>query len=856
MVSQALRRSICLCLVLVFIQSASAQPQSANTTPSETQVRDQAQRVMQNATNLSETGLNPTFFSQLAELLGMFAKLLPPQHPLAGISGLLQGHELMGQGKYAEARVALEQAIMDCEQAMQLPAPCGALAKAMLARLHAFQGDEETARSLLHESKMALEQELGPDHPFTLMIRMASKVAQDDLEEVKAELEKIQQNTPSPLNDPLPQRLFKIMADGLEMVLKHDQGQHAEAFDLLKQLSQKAAEYAKPIQPEIASLFQELAQGDIKLDDIEARYRFFERGLKAQEKIFGLIHPNLVSDLNTLAEHAYLLQRPQHAREHVLRAGRIIDQHMATFLTTLSFAEQRAFLEKNVRRQTSILLSYCQNKDTFPLAYETFFHWKGILVEALRQHTILSQRYALHADVRPQIVQLQNVRMLLAGWFHKAGDIAFDHWQLRNTELTQEKERLERELIRKLPKGTLQALRTAPVQTLLSPDEVFLDIYRYQHVLPGSQPEARYAVVVVSSNGPPQLIPLGSAAEAENTLRQWRNDVVLKHSVSDAWRRLVKLVWQPIAAHLPQGVHKIWLSPDAELARLPWHLLPDSSPQTPRVQLTQIDSARALARLRQVRTRDLPPSSLLLAGGIDFGPTATASDDQQQRRTYGFLKETLEEVNQLRQAGQAHGFAITMLSGNQATKEAIIAHLPGATYIHLATHGFFDQRQLTAMPSSERSQAHVVLATHLVQSDRNPLVESGIVLAGANRRHRQDAHAPGLLTAEELVGINLQQARLVTLSACETGRGEEITGQGVIGLRASVMAAGAHSMLMSLWKVPDDATRAFMQAFYKYLWEENSAATALRMAVQAVRNEQKFAHPVNWAAWILAGEGW
>src|SRR5205085_2348976 len=90
---------------------------------------------------------------------------------------------------------------------------------------------------------------------------------------------------------------------------------------------------------------------------------------------------------------------------------------------------------------------------------------------------------------------------------------------------------------------------------------------------------------------------------------------------------------------------------------------------------------------------------------------------------------------------------------------------------------------------------------------RNPLVESGIALApGPSGR---------FLTAEELVGVDLQRCKLMTLSACETGLGEEITGQGVMGLRAAIMAAGAKTILMSLWKVPDAPTLKIMDLFYK-----------------------------------------
>ncbi|RME04319.1 MAG: CHAT domain-containing protein, partial [Deltaproteobacteria bacterium] len=98
---------------------------------------------------------------------------------------------------------------------------------------------------------------------------------------------------------------------------------------------------------------------------------------------------------------------------------------------------------------------------------------------------------------------------------------------------------------------------------------------------------------------------------------------------------------------------------------------------------------------------------------------------------------------------------------------------------------------------------------------------------------------------------------LLTLSACDTGRGTEVTGQGVLGLQAAVMAAGARGLLMSLWPVPDESTRLLMTHFYEDVWEGGlSPRTALLAAQRAVRDDpsRKFTHPLHWAGWVLVGD--
>ncbi len=123
---------------------------------------------------------------------------------------------------------------------------------------------------------------------------------------------------------------------------------------------------------------------------------------------------------------------------------------------------------------------------------------------------------------------------------------------------------------------------------------------------------------------------------------------------------------------------------------------------------------------------------------------------------------------------------------------------------------------------------------------------------------------PELLTAEELVGTNLKQCKILVLSACETGLGARDTAQGVLGLRASIMAAGARTLLISQWKVPDEPTVLLMENFYKNLWSKGEPpAVALCHAQETVRDTvtvgtkyKGYKDPIKWGAWVLVGEGW
>src|SRR5207302_777118 len=138
----------------------------------------------------------------------------------------------------------------------------------------------------------------------------------------------------------------------------------------------------------------------------------------------------------------------------------------------------------------------------------------------------------------------------------------------------------------------------------------------------------------------------------------------------------------------------------------------------------------------------------------------------------------------------------------------------------------------------------------------NPLLRSGLALAGANT-WLQGGSPPvdaedGLLTAENVVGLDLRGTELVVLSACETGLGEVRTGEGVFGLQRAFVLAGTKTLVMSLWSVPDEQTQELMEDFYRRILAGQPRATALRDAQLALRT--RYPDPFYWGAFICLGE--
>jgi CHAT domain-containing protein len=193
-----------------------------------------------------------------------------------------------------------------------------------------------------------------------------------------------------------------------------------------------------------------------------------------------------------------------------------------------------------------------------------------------------------------------------------------------------------------------------------------------------------------------------------------------------------------------------------------------------------------------------------------------------------------------------------LLTGSRATKTAL-ERVDAPRMLHIASHGFFlkDAAIDTTPPSAApaNSGARAVESTVMAQ---NPLLRSGLALAGANRTH--DMRGDGILTALEASGLNLWGTKLVTLSACDTGVGEVRNGEGVYGLRRAFVLAGAETLVLSLWPVSDYVTRETMTAYYTGLRAGLGRGDALRQAKLAMLKRTGRQHPFYWASFIQSGE--
>ncbi|BAY61224.1 TPR domain protein [Calothrix brevissima NIES-22] len=267
-------------------------------------------------------------------------------------------------------------------------------------------------------------------------------------------------------------------------------------------------------------------------------------------------------------------------------------------------------------------------------------------------------------------------------------------------------------------------------------------------------------------------------------------------------------------------------------------------------EIVSLPSASTIAIQRQqLANRPQAPQALAILADPVYNATdtrvTTAQNKQLQKQDS--LDLELERSALKRSADSLNRQGWTRLLGTRKEAETIFNLVPKSKGVQLLDFA----ANYTAATSSNLNQFQILhFATHGFVNDANPEL-SGIVLSLVDK---QGKDIRGYLRLADLFNLDYP-ADLIVLSACETGLGKEIQGEGLVGLTRGLMYAGAERLLVSLWKVSDEGTSEFMQEFYKQMWQQNkSASQALRATQLKMWEQEKWRNPNYWAAFTFLGE--
>lgn len=324
------------------------------------------------------------------------------------------------------------------------------------------------------------------------------------------------------------------------------------------------------------------------------------------------------------------------------------------------------------------------------------------------------------------------------------------------------------------------------------------------------------------------------------------------YSYTKNGKELSKIIWNKLLPYIKQG-ETIYFAPSGLLHQLAIEALPFDSLHTmaDMFNLVRLSSTCEIA----IKKSNTCYTSATLYGGIQYNLKECEKDiknDTIDRGILFFLKESELEVKDISELMRHNNIQARVLTAQQATEESFKA-LNGMreNIIHVATHGFY---WTDSIASSKDYFVHTISKFDSSMSI-DPLNRSGLLFAGAQLA-MDGVSSPmgkenGVLTAKEISLMDLRDANLVVLSACNTGMGD-ITGEGVFGLQRAFKQAGAQTIVMSLWSVNDKATRLLMAEFYKNLLTyHQSKHEALTIAQRRMRQHPKYSSPYYWAGFIV-----
>jgi tetratricopeptide (TPR) repeat protein len=446
------------------------------------------------------------------------------------------------------------------------------------------------------------------------------------------------------------------------------------------------------------------------------------------------------------------------------------------------------------------------------LVAEAVLAAKGAVLESLLAERALARR-SKSPEARQRLDRIHGLKIQLM----EATGRGEGSLEALEGALKQEETALAKSLSRSSFPARLRP-RLQEVQVALGEDRVLVEMVRFERYEEGGKLVPHYGAVVVAGTGRPVWIPLGPAGTLDASVSallerlegEGRGVSVLGGNTAPAadqgeiratLRVLYDRLWKSLAAAFPPTAREILLSPDGALAFVPWAVLlaEDGTLVAEHWRLAQVGSGRDLVRVASTST---DKTILALADGKDDLPYSR------------------QEVESLARVAQQKGWRPTVLLGARASESELFRR-PGPRILHLATHGGTIDDQFAQVIGSRLG--------------KQPMYRGYLLLGGAAKTidaWHQGSVPPfsedGILTAEEVGGLDLSRTWLTVLSACRTGIGDARTGEGILGLRRGFVLAGTEHLLFTLWSVDDEATARFMESFYERLFQTGDPARSFQ----------------------------
>ena len=603
-----------------------------------------------------------------------------------------------------------------------------------------------------------------------------------------------------------------------------------------------------PEHPNVAGDLQNLGNTYYLVADYAKAIPIYERALAIDVKTHGPEHPNVAGVLQSLGKTYSLMGNLINARAITLKWAASRENSLQLILNLGE--EQRLAWTANFLNLDLPAMTLNPNKND-----ELILRWKSIVLDSLLEDRAMAKTASTSEKGKSSLNKIQSLKSQIAKLAISSGRI--DTVQIQR--LQSQIDSLEYSLTQNIHLGgrvrDSAQVSLGQLQANLSDGDAVLDFIGYNDIKTISD---CYGISILTRGGDPKFLQIEGAKEINDALEASRKNIAYgdEAALKKNYAIILKKLWKPLAATLPQDTKKLYIGADGPINFLSFATLQDDQGKflSETYQIAYVGSGRDLLR----PAKPIATKSMVIYANPDFTAkvaTKTLSSDtivspNRQKRPAELaefskvqlpqLPGTEQEAAMVSQIAKDSQWSEETHLGTDASKKELMA-MKAPAVLHLATHGFFmggeqsggeGERgmKLAAAPDVPTPAA----STNPKPLKISPMRQSAVALTGGQstiqawgRGEFPDPSNDGILTAEEVAGLDLDGTWLVTLSACETGVGQVQSGEGVFGLRRAFMMAGAQNLLMTLWPVSDEVTPKIMADFYKEALTTHDAPGAL-----------------------------
>lgn len=572
---------------------------------------------------------------------------------------------------------------------------------------------------------------------------------------------------------------------------------------------------------------------------------FYTQARDIYEKYFNRSHPEYVKILSKQAKVYYMEGNFKRAKSNIEQAFNNYDIFIKQYFPALSEREKAKYwntIKGDFEFYNTLAFSQLEDfRDLTGKVYDYQLLTKALLLSSsikIRERILASNDETLKNSYLQWIQKKEFLTTALSMSTEQLIENGIDP-----NVLTSEIEVLEREISEKSELFSQsfdnKKISYQNVQKALTKNEVAIEMIRYRHFDHSFTDSIVYvALYVKGDNSRPKAIVMPNGHRMETRyLSYYRNSITSK--LDDTYS--YKVFWEPIQNEIG-ATSTIYLSPDGVYNQINLEAIPtpDGKYVIDNSNIVVVSNTKDL-HLRKIKKKQVKAANkATMFGNPTFYLTAST------KKSIASLPGTEKEVDELQDLLKKNGW-ITDEYVEKSASEDQVKSLTSPKIFHVATHGFYTpaitQDELAELTESE------------ARMTENPLLKTGLLLSGAgdilNKTNYNYNLESGILTAYEAMSLNLDQTDLVVLSACQTGLGDIANGEGVYGLQRAFLVAGAKVLIMSMFKVDDEATQKLILSFYRKWITTNNLRQSFVNAKKELRVD--YPEPYYWGTFMMIG---